>query len=171
MEILDGETVVASGAPGEIAVPNAKLWSDRSPKLYTCRVTVGSDVAEEKFGIREIKWSNKGLFINGRETLLRGGCIHHDNGILGAATHDESEWRRVRIMREAGFNALRMAHNPAFRAMLEACDYYGMYVMDETFDMWYNRKTKYDYGCDFDQCWQADTAEMVTRISGKIGRW
>lgn len=163
VEILDGETVVASGAPGGITVPNAKLWSDGSSKLYTCRVTVGSDVVEEKFGIREIKWSNKGLFINGRETLLRGGCIHHDNGILGAATYDESEWRRVRIMKEAGFNALRMAHNPASRAMLEACDYYGMYVMDETFDMWYNRKTKFDYGCDFHQCWKVDIAEMVER--------
>lgn len=163
VEILDGETVVASGAPGEITIPNAKLWSDESPKLYTCRVTVGSDVVEERFGIREIKWSNMGLFINGKETLLRGGCIHHDNGILGAATYDESEWRRVRIMKEAGFNALRMAHNPASRAILEACDYYGMYVMDETFDMWYNRKTKYDYGCDFESCWKADTAEMVER--------
>lgn len=163
VEILDGKTVVASGKPGEITIPNAKLWSDESPKLYTCRVMVGSDVVEEKFGIREIKWSNKGLFINGKETLLRGGCIHHDNGILGAATYDESEWRRVRIMREAGFNAIRSAHNPASRAMLEACDYYGMYVMDETFDMWYNRKTKFDYGCDFESCWRSDTAEMVER--------
>lgn len=163
VEILDGETIVASGVPGEITIPDAKLWSDTAPNLYACRVTVGTDVVEEKFGIREIRWSNQGLFINGKETLLRGGCIHHDNGILGAATYDESEWRRVRIMKEAGFNALRMAHNPASRAMLEACDYYGMYVMDETFDMWYNRKTKFDYGCDFDQCWQADTAEMVKR--------
>ncbi len=163
VEILDGETVVASGIPGEITVPNAKLWSDESPNLYTCRVTVGEDTVEEKFGIREIKWSNKGLFINGKETLLRGGCIHHDNGILGAATYDESEWRRVRILKEAGFNALRMAHNPCSRALLEACDHYGMYVMDETFDMWYNRKTKFDYGNDFESCWRSDTAEMVQR--------
>ncbi len=163
VEILDGETVVASGKPGEITVPNAKLWSDESPNLYTCRVTVGEDVVEERFGIREIKWSNRGLFINGKETLLRGGCIHHDNGILGAATYDESEWRRVRILKEAGFNALRMAHNPCSRAILEACDHYGMYVMDETFDMWYNRKTKFDYGNDFESCWRSDTAEMVQR--------
>lgn len=163
VEILDGKTVVASGKPGEITIPGAKLWSDETPNLYTCRVTVGEDVVEDKFGIREIQWSNKGLFINGKETLLRGGCIHHDNGILGAATYDESEWRRVRIMKEAGFNALRMAHNPASRAMLEACDHYGMYVMDETFDMWYNRKTKFDYGCDFESCWRSDTAEMVER--------
>ena len=163
VEILDGETVVASGVPGEIAVPGAKLWSDAAPNLYTCRVTLHEDVVEEKFGIREIKWSNKGLFINGKETLLRGGCIHHDNGILGAATYDESEWRRVRILKEAGFNALRMAHNPASRAILEACDHYGMYVMDETFDMWYNCKTKFDYGNDFESCWKEDTAEMVER--------
>lgn len=163
VEIMDGDTVVASGVPGEITVPNAKLWSDESPNLYTCRVTAGEDIVEEKFGIREIRWSNKGLFINGRETLLRGGCIHHDNGILGAAAYDESEWRRVRILKDAGFNALRMSHNPCSRAMLEACDYYGMYVMDEAYDMWYNRKNKFDYGCDFESCWEADITEMVMR--------
>ena len=163
VEILDGETVVVSGVPGEIAIPNAKLWSDETPHLYTCRVTVGRDVVEEKFGIREIKWSPRGLFINGKETLLRGACVHHDNGILGAAAHDESEWRRVRIMKEAGFNAIRAAHNPCSRAMLEACDHYGMCMMDETFDMWYNRKTKHDYGLDFEEHWAEDTAEMVNR--------
>ncbi|MCM1412047.1 MAG: DUF4982 domain-containing protein [Lachnospiraceae bacterium] len=165
IEILDGERVIASvsGADCEIAIPDAKLWSDETPNLYTCRVSVGEDIVEEKFGIRQITWSRKGLFINGKETLLRGGCVHHDNGILGAAAHDESEWRRVRIMKEAGFNALRMSHNPCSRAMLEACDYYGMYVMDEAFDMWYNRKTKFDYGNDFNDCWRTDTSEMVER--------
>lgn len=165
VEILDGEAVIARGRGPvcELEIPDARLWSDETPYLYTCRATAGSDVAEEKFGIRQLKWSPKGLFVNGKETLLRGGCVHHDNGILGAACYDESEWRRVRILKEAGFNALRMAHNPGSRAMLEACDYYGMYVMDETFDMWYNRKTKFDYGVDFFDCWKADTAEMVER--------
>lgn len=165
VEILDGSTVVAvgSGACCEIAIPNAKLWSDETPHLYTCRVTVGNDTVEEKFGIREIKWSPKGLFINGKETLLRGGCVHHDNGILGAATYDESEWRRVRILKEAGFNAIRSAHNPCSRAMLEACDHYGMYMMDESFDMWFNRKTKFDYGLDFEEHWAEDTAQMVQK--------
>jgi len=150
VEIWDGETVVAFGVPGEIALPDAKLWSDETPNLYTCRVTVGNDTVEEKFGIREIKWSPKGLFINGKETLLRGGCVHHDHGVLGAACYDESEWRRVRILKEAGFNAIRAAHNPCSRAMLEACDFYGMYVMGESFDMWYNRKNPHDYGLDFE---------------------
>ena len=163
IEILDGETVIASGVPGEITVPNAKLWSDETPNLYTCRVTIGEDVVEEKFGIREIKWSPKGLFINGQETLLRGGCVHHDHGVLGSACYDESEWRRVRILKEAGFNAIRSAHNPCSRAMLEACDFYGMYVMDESFDMWYNRKNKNDYGLDFESCWAEDTTEMVAK--------
>lgn len=165
VEILDGDTVIAagSGADCEITVPGAKLWSDETPNLYTARVTCGGDVVEEKFGIRKIEWSNKGLFINGKETLLRGGCVHHDSGILGAATYDESEWRRVRILKEAGFNAIRAAHNPCSRAMLEACDHYGMYMMDETFDMWYNRKTKNDYGLDFEENWAEDTAAMVNR--------
>ena len=165
VEILDGDTVIAtgSGAVCEITIPNAKLWSDETPNLYTARVRCSSDVVEEKFGIRKISWSNKGLFINGKETLLRGGCVHHDSGILGAATYDESEWRRVRILKEAGFNAIRAAHNPCSRATLEACDHYGMYMMDETFDMWYNRKTKNDYGLDFEENWAEDTAAMVRR--------
>lgn len=165
VEILDGDKVIAAGngAACEILVPDAKLWSDETPNLYTARVTCGSDVVEEKFGIRMIEWSTRGLFINGKKTLLRGGCVHHDNGILGAATYDESEWRRVRILKEAGFNAIRSAHNPTSRAMLEACDHYGMYMMDETFDMWYNRKTKFDYGCDFAENWQDDVTAMVNR--------
>ena len=163
VEILEGDTVVASGVPGEITVPNARLWSDEAPNLYVCRVTVGEDVVEEKFGIRKIEWSPRGLFINGRETLLRGGCVHHDNGVLGAAAYDESEWRRVRILKEAGFNAIRSAHNPCSRAMLEACDHYGVYMMDESFDMWYNRKTRFDYGLDFETHWAEDTAEMVAK--------
>lgn len=170
VEILDGGTVVAvgKGEVCELEILDAKLWSDEMPHLYTARVVLTEngkcvDTVEETFGIRTIVWSNKGLFINGKETLLRGGCIHHDNGILGAATYDESEWRRARIIKEAGFNAIRSAHNPASRAMLEACDHYGLYVMDETFDMWYNRKTKYDYGMDFEACWAEDTTAMISR--------
>ncbi len=165
VEILDGETIVAtgSGPECEMEIPGAKLWSAENPNLYTAKVTCGNDVVVEKFGIRKIEWSNQGLLINGRKTLLRGGCVHHDNGILGAATYDESEWRRVRILKEAGFNAIRSAHNPTSRAMLEACDYYGMYMMDETFDMWYNRKTKFDYGCDFAENWPGDVTAMVNR--------
>lgn len=165
VEVYDGAARLAAGSGADcvLELPGAATWSDEAPQLYTCRVRAAQDVVEEKFGLRELKWSPQGLLINGKKTLLRGGCIHHDNGILGAATYDESEWRRVRILKQAGFNALRSSHNPASRALLEACDYYGMYVIDETFDMWYNRKNKFDYGCDFESCWAEDTAAMVYR--------
>ena len=170
VEILDGNTVVATGAgPScELSIPNARLWSDETPNLYTCRVTLTQggkvvDEVTEAFGIRIIEWSPKGLFVNGKSVLLRGGCVHHDNGVLGAATYAKSEERRVRIMKENGFNAIRSSHNPASEALIAACDKYGMYLMDETFDMWYNRKNKYDYGCDFHDWWERDTAAMVER--------
>ena len=171
VEIQDasGNVVVAGeGTDGELVVPDAKLWSDETPNLYTAHVTmykdgVMVDEVTEAFGIRVIEWSPKGLFINGKETLLRGGCFHHDNGILGAAAYDESEDRRVRIMKENGFNALRSSHNPTSDALITACDKYGMYLMDETFDMWYMRKSKYDYGMDFEEWWKADTIAMVER--------
>lgn len=170
VEILkDGETVLkGSGALLELEIPEAALWNAEEPNLYQCHVALSEngmivDEVTENFGIRLIEWSNQGLLINGKETLLRGGCVHHDNGILGAVTYAKSEERRVRIMKEEGFNAIRSAHNPASRAMLEACDKYGMYMMDETFDMWYNRKNKYDYGCNFNEWWERDTTAMVER--------
>lgn len=168
VEILDGETVVASGRGTclELDIPDAKLWSDETPYRYTCRVTLTEngqtvDKAVERFGIRKVEWSPKGLFVNGKNTLLRGGCIHHDSGILGTATFDKSEERRVRLLKEAGFNALRSSHNPASRALLEACDRYGMYLMDETWDMWYSHKSKFDYASDFEANWRDDIRSMV----------
>ena len=170
VEILDGDKVVASGqgASLELDIPDAKLWSDETPYLYTCHVTLAEhgqavDEVTQRFGVRKVEWNFKGLFINGKETLLRGGCYHHDNGILGAATFDKSEERRVRIMKEAGFNALRSSHNPTSRAMLEACDKYGMYLMDETWDMWYSHKNKFDYASNFEKDWREDIRSMIER--------
>ncbi len=156
--------VTGEGTRFELTIPDAKLWSVETPHLYTAKISAANvDETEVTFGIRKIEWSNKGLFINGKETLLRGGCVHHDSGILGAATYAESEERRVRILKENGFNAIRSAHNPASKAMLDACDRYGMYVMDETFDMWYNRKNPYDYGMDFNEWWERDTTAMIEK--------
>ncbi|MBN1246424.1 MAG: DUF4982 domain-containing protein [Anaerolineae bacterium] len=168
IEILDGDTVVAtgSGAAVELGIEEARLWSAETPNLYRCRVTLREngrvlDEVTEAFGIRTVAWFNQGLFINGKETLLRGGCIHHDNGILGACAYDQAEARRVRILKEAGFNAIRSAHNPTSQALLAACDRYGMYVMDEFADMWTMHKTKYDYASDFDDWYLADLKAMV----------
>lgn len=170
VEILDGAEVIAcaKGKDVEIELPGAQLWSDDTPKLYTCRSTLpaggeAADQAETQFGVRIVEWGTKGLFVNGRETLLRGGCIHHDNGVLGAAAVDEAEERRVRMLKAAGFNALRSAHNPASDALLKACDKYGVYVMDETWDMWYKHKNKYDYADDFTENYHKDLAAMVRK--------
>lgn len=163
-------TVVANGEGScvELDVPDAALWSDEAPNLYTCRVSLQEDgavvdEAVETFGIRVIEWSPKGFRINGKDTLLRGGCIHHDNGILGAATYAESEERRVRIMKEVGFNALRSSHNATSKAMLEACDKHGMYIMDETWDMWYFHKSKFDYATHFWDWYKYDLKALVDR--------
>ncbi|MEJ5246338.1 MAG: glycoside hydrolase family 2 TIM barrel-domain containing protein [Caldilinea sp.] len=170
VEILDGDNVIArgEGAAAQIDIPNAKLWSAETPHLYRCRVTLrdhGEVVDEviERFGVRKVEWSPQGLFINGQETLLRGGCIHHDNGVLGACTYAKAEERRIRILKGLGFNAIRSAHNPASKALLEACDRYGMYVIDEAFDMWYMHKNKYDYASDFDDWHLEDLKAMVEK--------
>jgi beta-galactosidase/beta-glucuronidase len=121
------------------------------------------DEVTDYFDIRMVDWSNKGLFVNGKETLLRGGCIHHDNGILGARAHGKAEEHRVRIMKEAGYNAICSAHNLTSRALLDACDRYGMYVMDEALDMWYIYKNQYDYATDFHDWYLEDIKAMVEK--------
>ncbi len=164
VEILDEDTVLYAGAAGEIILPNIKLWSESSPKLYTCRAKNKSgDIAQTSFGIRMLSWNRYGFFVNGTETKLRGGCLHHDSGLLGAATYDASEYRRVRKLKEAGFNAIRSSHNPASRAMLDACDYYGVYVIDETWDMWFHHKNKFDYASNWRANYRYDLLAMVNR--------
>ena len=169
VSVYDGDTLAAQGGGSEVrlAVPGAKLWSDENPHLYRAEVRLTKDgvlldETEVTFGIRGLSWSPQGFFVNGVSTLLRGGCIHHDNGVIGAVSFKESELRKVRILKESGFNAVRISHNPASTALLEACDELGMYVMDEAFDMWYNRKNLYDYGRDFETCWREDITAMVT---------
>lgn len=163
VQILDGETVMAEGKGHDVVltVPDAVLWSEDSPKLYRCRVEAEGDVAVSTFGIRTIRWDNKGFYINGKSTLLRGGCVHHDNGILGAATVDEADYRRAKKLKEAGFNAIRSAHNPISRAMLEACDELGLYVMDESWDMWFHHKNKHDYASQWRKNYLDDLRAMV----------
>ena len=155
-----------SGAKAEfrIRVRDGELWSPDEPNLYTCRVLFGDDVVEETFGIRTLEWKpGKGMTINGERVILRGACIHHDNGILGACAYPEAEERRVRILMENGYNAIRSAHNPVSKTMLESCDRLGMLMMDEFVDCWYIHKTKYDYAAIHSQWWQADLREMVDK--------
>lgn len=125
--------LVAEDQPGVIEVPDAKLWTAETPYLYECRVQTPTDEKRIEIGIRSLVWSAKqGLLVNGQRVLLRGGCIHHDHGVLGACEYYDAEERRIRILKENGFNAVRIAHNPASQITLSICDRLGMYVMDET---------------------------------------
>ena len=167
-EIYDGAKLIATSSSPDIDLPEAKLWSDKSPYLYTLKAKLlqnGKLMDEEvvRFGIRELRFSTKGFYVNGVNTLLRGGCIHHDNGIVGSAAYKESEYRKIKKLKEAGFNAIRSAHNPCSRHLLNACDEYGVYVLDEGFDMWYNRKRRYDYALDFMENYESDLAWMVAK--------
>lgn len=166
VEILDEGRVVASATGSgsfQLEIPNGKLWSVEHPNLYTARVTFGEDVDEEIFGIRSLTWGNDGMKMNGERIILRGACIHHDNGLLGAACHPDALERRLRILKENGYNAIRSAHNPCSKAALEICDRMGMLVMDEYIDHWYIHKTKYDYVEFFDRFWKQDMTDMVDK--------
>lgn len=170
VEILyQGETVAtAFGEKTEIKIPKAKLWSHKTPELYQCKVSLIEDekILDEQivnFGIRKIEWNKEGLWINGKNTLLKGGCIHHDNGILGARSFAKSEWRRIERLKEAGFNAIRSSHNPVCKDVLEACDALGMYVIDEGWDMWYISKNEYDYATYFQNNYENDVKAMVAK--------
>ena len=160
MEILQADSKCSC----EIALPGARLWSPEAPNLYTCRVTFGDDVQEEVFGIRMVSCTpEKGLQINGKNVLLKGGCIHHDNGLLGACAYEFAERRKIRILLDAGYNAIRSAHNPCSKALLRACDEMGMLVMDEYIDGWYIHKTKYDYADEILDNYRKDLKDMVDK--------
>ena len=178
--VFDGETVVAldekaqSLAPGEkavfqhsIPVASPRLWSPDSPHLYRLKAELVQngetlDSQETFFGIRSIAFSvEQGFLLNGVPTKLRGGCIHSESGILGACAFDRGEDRKVELMKQAGFNAVRCAHNPPAPAFLDACDRLGMLVIDETFDTWQWSKTPGDYGMFFDDWWQRDVESMI----------
>lgn len=162
VEVYEEKILVASGKPGVIEVPNAKLWSAEDPFLYTVLIKTDTDERVIPFGIRKLECDAKqGLRVNGERILLRGGCIHHDHGVLGACEYYDAEYRRIRILKENGFNALRIAHNPASQITLDICDKLGMYVMNETFDGWYVPKTYHDYARWFYEDWKQDVTAMV----------
>ena len=147
------------------------LWSVASPSLYRVESSLGSggdaqhlDRSETRFGVRSLQLdSARGLRINGETVNLRGACVHADNGVIGAATFDRAEQRRVEILKSAGFNAIRSAHQPMSRAMLEACDRLGMLVMDELTDVWTHHKSPEDGADGFTDWWNRDLEAMVAK--------
>ena len=114
------------------------------------------DEVSTTFGVRTLAWSaENGLQLNGKTVKLSGGCIHHDNGVLGACAFDRAEERKIQLLKAGGFNAIRTAHNPPSPALLAACDRLGMLVLDEAFDCWANGKNKFDYSVVFKDWWAA----------------
>lgn len=148
----------------DMELTGAQCWDTQHPNLYICRVTFEEDVCEEYFGIRIVKCdTDHGFTLNGKRLILRGACIHHDNGILGARAYDFAEYRKIRLLKEGGYNAVRSAHNPCSEATLRACDELGMLMMDEYTDMWYIHKTKNDYATEVEAHYQEDLKVMVDK--------
>jgi beta-galactosidase len=156
-------------AEQKIMLGNPALWSPESPTLYSTvsQVRRNGKIIDEvvtPFGIRSLLWSaDKGLLLNGKPIKLHGGSVHSDNGPLGAASFDRAEERKVELLKAAGDNATRTAHNPPSPAFLDACDRLGLLVLDEPFDVWKAHKVKFDYALVFDEWWQRDISSMVLR--------
>ena len=147
-----------------IHVEQPRLWSPDDPYLYETELTAGEDRLTVTYVIRTIDYdAERGLLLNGQPLTLNGACVHHDNGLLGAAAFDAAEWRKVRLMKEGGFNALRTSQNPPSEAFIRACDELGMLVIDEAFDGWREQKNQHDYHELIDEWWQRDLTAMVCR--------
>ena len=150
-------------------VNNPRLWSPESPTLYEAKVELKEagnviDNATARYGIRSFSFdAENGFVLNGQKVLINGACVHHDDGVLGARAFDDAEIRKVRQMKEAGFNLIRTSHNPTTRAFLDACDSIGMLVIDEAFDGWRTQKNPYDYSTVIDSCFRQDIHAMVLR--------
>ena len=184
VRLLDADGTMAGEAQGPVSVPgngnstatcvvrlkNPKLWSPADPQLYRAEIVIESDgkVADAivlRVGVRKIEMdAAQGLRINGEGIKLRGGCVHHDNGPLGAACIPRAEERRVEILKANGYNAIRTSHNPPSRDFLDACDRLGMVVIDEAFDCWEaGNKSPEDYHLYFKDWWQRDLESMIVR--------
>lgn len=153
----------------EFSVPAPSLWSVDSPSLYTVSTELISDgkvidTYETKTGFRYTSFDPvKGFSLNGKPMKLNGVCLHHDAGALGTAVSERAIERQLQIMKGMGVNAIRCSHNPPAPELLDLCDRMGFVVMDEAFDMWRKRKTKYDYARYFNEWHEKDLTDFVVR--------
>ena len=157
-----------------ITVEDPKHWAPETPDLYNATISIKKgeqlvDKTDQSFGIRSIEFSaEEGFLLNGQPVILNGGCVHHDNGCLGAAAYDRAEERKVELLKEAGFNAVRTSHNIPSEAFLDACDRLGLLVINEAFDGWREMKStftpiEHDYSTLFDKWYKTDVQAMVKR--------
>lgn len=153
----------------QLTIANPHLWDIDSPQLYTAQIIITKakktiDSYEQKFGVRVIELSAKeGFKLNGKTVSLKGACLHHDNGYLGAAAIERAEKRKVELLKKSGFNAIRCSHNPPSEVFLNACDELGMLVINEFTDVWENYKNADDYSNFFTQNWEKDLTAMMKR--------
>ncbi len=152
------------------AMAGRHMWTTATPYLYTATISITTArgkmpcTLRRTFGYRTISYSpTDGLRISGQPTLLRGGCIHHDNGLLGAAAYDRAEERKIELLLQQGYNAIRCSHNLPSEHLLDVCDSLGMMVIDETFDQWLRQKNADDYHRHFATHAVDDIATMVRR--------
>ena len=169
--ILDasGQTVAMApmtGGRASLVLPSPSTWSPDTPFLSRLQIFARGHLADEQsFGVRFLEFrSREGFFLNGSPVLLKGGCVHHDNGALGSMAFDKAEIRKVRLLKDAGFNAVRTAHNPPSEAFLAACDSLGMLVLLDLFDVWRYPHFEGDYSSRFDACWKEDVRSTVDRF-------
>jgi beta-galactosidase len=152
-----------------IKLPDPQLWSLEDPTLYLVKSKVlvngnMTDASETSFGIRTFEFTtDKGFFLNGKHVDIRGVCLHHDLGCLGAAVNKRAIERQLEIMKSMGCNAIRTSHNPPAPEQLDLCDRMGFLVMDEAFDEWIRNKTMFGYGLFFDEWSERDLNAMIRR--------
>ncbi|SFH24689.1 glycoside hydrolase family 2 TIM barrel-domain containing protein [Pedobacter insulae] len=148
---------------------NPDLWSIESPTQYKLVSKVFQnnkliDQQETLFGIRYFNFDAKtGFSLNGKSLKIKGVCLHHDLGALGAAVNSRAMERQLEILKEMGCNAIRTAHNPPAPEFLDLCDKMGFLVMDESFDVWKKKKVSHDYHVNFPEWHRRDLADMVKR--------
>ncbi|MBQ8969516.1 MAG: DUF4982 domain-containing protein [Bacteroidaceae bacterium] len=168
------KTTVGAGGKQPLAfswqLRGIRPWSPESPHLYTAVIRVKdvrtgiTDTLTKRFGIRSIDCSaQRGMCLNGQPVLLRGGCVHHDNGLLGACAYDRAEERKLELLKVQGFNAVRTSHGLPSEHFLDVCDSLGLMVVDETFDQWLLKKNDEDYHRYFPQHSTQDLQTMVRR--------
>jgi beta-galactosidase len=152
-----------------IAIKNPDLWDTETPYLYKAKLILKQkgkiiDEYTQTFGIRSIKFdAETGFTLNGKNVKLKGGCVHHDNGALGAAAIDRAEERKIELLKKNGYNAMRFAHNPYSPQLLDACDRLGILVINEAFDMWNKHKTPDDYAQYFKEWGEKDLTSIILR--------
>lgn len=155
----------------EAQVTNPKLWNLEDPQLYTAvtRIVKGSEVIDDEkttFGIRNAKFeAATGFWLNGKNIKIKGVCLHHDGGAVGAAVPLGVWEQRFKLLKEIGVNGIRTSHNPVAPEFLDLCDRMGFVVMDETFDTWTAAKNNGEKGYNlyFTEWWERDTRDMVMR--------